>query len=167
MRALGSLLALLLAVLSAGASAADEYRNRWEVEGWYGYDLFTNGVYQACNAVYEFGPSLAFRLTRIPELPASSFELWDSTVGVDLSAIADLGASVTVTVGSTQRVYKVHDSASMFVEIIPQPDIVELLAAGGPASFKLPNGKVYSFRLPPAPTAMANYKKCMESNRVR
>ena len=160
-----TLFAFLIAVASGvPALAADEYRSQWKVEGWSGYDLFTNGRHFACDAVHDFGLHLSIRLERIAGRPASELILWDSNGEVDFATIADVGTSVTLALGGVQHSYKVKDSYSMILVIVPEPGIMELLAAGGPMSFKLPNGKTYSAKLPRAAAAMANYRKCLENN---
>ena len=58
--------AMLVFILSsATAFAADEQRNRWQAEGWYGYTTFSDGHFFSCDAAFDYGNHLALRLGRI------------------------------------------------------------------------------------------------------
>jgi hypothetical protein len=153
-------------LLGTPAFAADDYRNRWQADGWSGYDLFSNNRLFACDAVHDFGPHVSLRIERIAGRPASELILWDANGDIDFTTIADVGTIVTVSLGGTQREYKVKDAYSMILMVVPQPEIIELLAAGGSFSVKLPNGKMYSTKLPSAATAMAHYRTCLERNGI-
>jgi hypothetical protein len=168
MRAIGVLWAVLMAAsLSEAAWAEVSQRDHWKADGWYGYTDFDNDGFLGCSAWFDKEKKTAVLLDRSRSAKGSMLSLYDENDGVDLRKVADEGAHVIVTIGSTQREYEVVDAYSMFMGVNPQPDILQLLAAGGTFSLKLPNGKVvYTNRLPAAPAAMANYRKCLESHQL-
>lgn len=153
-------------LVATPALAADDYRNRWQADGWSGYELFSNNRLFACDAVHDFGPHVSLRIERLSGRPTSELILWDANGDVDFTTIADVGTTVSVSLGGAQYDYKVKDAYSMILMIVPQPGIIELLAAGGAFTVRLPNGRVYSTKLPSASTAMAHYRKCLESNGI-
>jgi hypothetical protein len=156
----------LLVAFAASARADDDPeadRNPWKADGWYGADSFDLGKFQSCTFQVDFPPHSNFSIQRFPGNALSQLWLTDEAPGIDWD---NLNSAVTLSVGGAARTYKLDQNFRNWLDFTPEAGFLDKVAAGGTLSLRLSNGKTYSVTMPPAPTALANYRKCMARYRL-
>ncbi len=170
----------LVACVAGAAGAANaqlDNKEKWEIGPWSGETSYSRGTFLSCSASYsdekadiDHAFSLRHYRKNMGDRSASPLYIYFTDDGKDDDDTFGWldGKTVTFSIGpSLHASGKVVQGLSASFEFEAPSGAIDALAAGGSFVLQLPKGKPYNLKLPPAASAMANFRKCLAANEGR